>query len=82
MRQIDEVFDEELRTAWAKLDEAKQETLKERYFEARKGYLQRAGEQEEAAQKQAREEAEALPKATTCRTSSSPAPAWTGWSWR
>ena len=33
------VFDEDLRAAWAKLDESKQKDLSKRYYDARFGYL-------------------------------------------
>lgn len=56
------VFDEELRSAWGKLDPAKQQELRDRYFQARQKYLTKAGEPEEKATKQANEEADALAK--------------------
>ncbi|MHA3770268.1 glycine--tRNA ligase [Verrucomicrobiota bacterium sgz303538] len=56
------VFDEELRTAWGKLDPAKQKELRDRYFHSRLNYLIKAGEPEEKATKQANEEADALAK--------------------
>lgn len=56
------VFDEELKAAWPKLDPAKQTALRERYYQSRLGYLTKAGEAPEAAEKQARAEAEALTK--------------------
>ncbi len=56
------VFDDELRAAWTKLPVSTQAALKERYFNARLGYLRRAGEGDEAARKQAREESEAFTK--------------------
>src|SRR5258707_6862679 len=37
------VFDEELKVAWPKLDDAKKADLSQRYFEARKKYLVKAG---------------------------------------
>ncbi len=58
------VFDEELRTAWAALDPAKQEDLRERYRAAREGYLTRTGEAAERAAKVADEEADGLAKGT------------------
>ncbi|RYD83725.1 MAG: glycine--tRNA ligase [Verrucomicrobiaceae bacterium] len=56
------VFDEELRTAWGKLEPAKQQELRERYYQARLKYLTKAGEPEEKATKQANEEADGLTK--------------------
>jgi len=56
------VFDEELKAAWPKLDEVKKSALAQRYFEARRNYLTKMGEQEQKAEKQAREDAEALAK--------------------
>src|SRR5205085_11384735 len=47
------VFDEELKAAWPKLDEAKQAALSQRYFEARRAYLARAGEAADKAEKHA-----------------------------
>jgi glycyl-tRNA synthetase len=54
------VFDEELKTAWAKLDEARKTALTTRYFENRRAYLNKANEAPEQAEKQAKEEAAAL----------------------
>ena len=54
------VFDEELKVAWAKLDDAKKAELSNRYFEARLKYLTKVGEPGEKAQKQAREDADGL----------------------
>jgi glycyl-tRNA synthetase len=54
------VFDEELKTAWAKLDEARRTALMERYFQSRRAYLVKANEPAEQAERQAREEAIAL----------------------
>src|SRR5436190_1933381 len=54
------VFDEELKPAWAKLPGAKKTELSQRYFEARQKYLVKTGEPAEAADKQARADAEAL----------------------
>jgi glycyl-tRNA synthetase len=54
------VFDDELKVAWAKLDEAKKKELWQRYHDARTGSLSRTGVAPEAAAKQAREEADAL----------------------
>ncbi|HWI57725.1 MAG TPA: glycine--tRNA ligase [Bacillota bacterium] len=56
------VFDEELKTAWPKLADAKKAELSQHYFEARKKYLLKSGESEEEADKQARLEAEGLAK--------------------
>jgi glycyl-tRNA synthetase len=56
------VFDEELKAAWPKLDEAKKAALSQRYFEARKAYLSKTGAVAEKAEKHAREDAEALTK--------------------
>jgi glycyl-tRNA synthetase len=56
------VFDEELRTAWAKLDPARQQELHERYRQARFSYLTKGGEPEPKATKQAQEEADGLAK--------------------
>ena len=54
------VFDEELKAAWAGLDEAKKTALAERYFEGRRAYLVKMNEPAEAAARQARQEAAAL----------------------
>ena len=56
------VFDEELKAAWPKLDEAKKAQLSQRYFESRRNYLVKMGEPDERAQKQAREDADGLAK--------------------
>ena len=56
------VFDEELKGAWPKLDDAKKSELSRRFFEARQKYLVKVGEATEKADKQAREDAEALGK--------------------
>src|SRR5437879_1296337 len=56
------VFDEELKAACLKLDPAKAAELSARYFEAGRKYRAKAGEPEEAAEKQARADAEALGK--------------------
>ena len=59
------VFDEELRTAWAKLPKEKQDDLWRRYYENRKKYLTRTAkpdEKPEQIQKQATEDANALAK--------------------
>ena len=54
------VFDEELKEAWGKLDAAKQETLSKRYFDARRNYLVKVGEEPAQAEAQAREDAAGL----------------------
>jgi len=56
------VFDEELKAAWTKLDQARQEALWRRYFEARRNYLARSGVEPEPATEQARADADALSK--------------------
>ena len=55
-------FDEELKTAWPKLDDAKKAALSQSYFEARKKYLVKTGESEESAEKISRTDAEQLAK--------------------
>ncbi len=54
------VFDEELKNAWTRLPAEKQDALGKRYFEARRGYLVRAGEDPEKASALARADADAL----------------------
>jgi len=59
------VFDEELRTAWAKLPKERQDELWRRFYEHRKKYLTRMARPEETPeqiQKQATEDANALAK--------------------
>ena len=56
------VFDEELRTAWGKLDEAKKQGLWQRYHDARFSYLTKVGVLAEQAAKEAREDADGLAK--------------------
>jgi glycyl-tRNA synthetase len=56
------VFDEELRAAWGKLDDAKKKDLFTRYFEHRKNYLVKSGVAAEQAEKDAKEDAEGLAK--------------------
>ena len=56
------VFDDELRQAWTKLPKEKQDDLWKRYYENRKRYLTKLGVAEEAATKQATEDAHALAK--------------------
>jgi glycyl-tRNA synthetase len=54
------IFDEELKAAWSKLDDAKKSALAERYFESRRNYLVKMNEAPEKAEKQARQDAVAL----------------------
>ncbi|MGD0815076.1 MAG: glycine--tRNA ligase [Verrucomicrobiota bacterium] len=54
------VFDEELKLAWGKLDEAKKTALSTRYFESRRNYLVKTNEPADKAEAQAREEAAGL----------------------
>ena len=54
------VFDEELRAAWAKLPKEQQDALWKRYFEARRKYLEKAGESSEKAAITARANADGL----------------------
>ncbi len=54
------VFDEELKNAWAKLPQEKQDALWRRYFEARRAYLARMGETAEQAEALARADADGL----------------------
>ena len=56
------VFDEELRTAWAKLPKEKQDDLWKRYYENRKRYMEKSGVEAEDASKQATEDANGLAK--------------------
>jgi glycyl-tRNA synthetase len=56
------VFDEELRAAWGKLDEAKKAGLSKRYYEARLKYLTKMGVEQTKAEKEAREDADGLAK--------------------
>jgi len=56
------VFDDELRTAWGKLPKEKADDLWRRYYENRKGYMERTGVAPEAAAKQATEDANGLAK--------------------
>ncbi len=56
------VFDEELRTAWAKLDDAKKSDVSKRYYEARLKYLTKVGVEQAKAEKDAKEDAEGLAK--------------------
>jgi glycyl-tRNA synthetase len=56
------VFDDELRAAWGKLEEAKQKELWQRYYQARYQYLIRVGETAQTAARLAKEEADGLAK--------------------
>jgi glycyl-tRNA synthetase len=56
------VFDEELRTAWAKLPKEKSDELWRRYYENRKKYLAKMGVAEDQASKDATEDANGLAK--------------------
>jgi glycyl-tRNA synthetase len=56
------VFDEELRTAWAKLPKEKSDGLWRRYYENRKKYLIKMGVAEETAARDATEDANGLAK--------------------
>jgi glycyl-tRNA synthetase len=56
------VFDEELRTAWAKLTPEKQQELHGRYYQARLKYLTKSGVPEEKAAAEAKEDADGLAK--------------------
>ncbi|MFO1513098.1 MAG: glycine--tRNA ligase [Verrucomicrobiota bacterium] len=56
------VFDDELRAAWGKLPKEKQDDLWKRYYDNRKKYLTKSGVAEEAATKQATEDANGLAK--------------------
>src|SRR5271170_7101298 len=58
------VFDEELKAAWAKLDDAKKTVLTERYFQSRRAYLLKANAPAEQAERQARAESVALGNGT------------------
>src|ERR1700677_262107 len=54
------VFDEELKTAWAKLPDPARTALAERYFQARRNYFVKLNEPLERAEKQARQDAAGL----------------------
>ena len=56
------VFDEDLRTAWGKLDEARKADLSRRYYEARLKYLTKTGVEQALAEKEAKEDADGLAK--------------------
>ena len=58
------VLDEELKAAWAKLDDARKTALATRYFESRRAYFVKSNEPAEKAERQAREEAAALANGT------------------
>ena len=54
------VFDDELKAAWARLDETKKKELGQRYHDARLKYLAQMGVAAEESAKQAREDADGL----------------------
>ena len=56
------VFDEELRAAWGKLDDAKKKELSQRYYEARLKYLTKTGVEPAKAGSEAKEDADGLAK--------------------
>jgi glycyl-tRNA synthetase len=59
------VFDDELRAAWAKLDDAKKAELSQRYYESRRKYLTKTARPEdtpEKIEKDAKEDAEGFAK--------------------
>jgi glycyl-tRNA synthetase len=56
------VFDDELRAAWTKLDEAKKKELWQRYHDARLKYLTKTGVETAQAGKDAKEDADGLAK--------------------
>jgi glycyl-tRNA synthetase len=56
------VFDEELRAAWGKLDDAKKVELSKRYYETRLKYLTKTGTEQAKAEKGAKEDADGLAK--------------------
>ncbi len=56
------VFDDELRVAWGKLDDAKKAELSKRYYEARLKYLTKTGVEQAKAEKDAKEDADGLAK--------------------
>jgi len=56
------VFDEELRAAWPKLDEARKAELSQRYYEARLKYLTKMGVEPAKAEQEAKEDAAGLAK--------------------
>jgi glycyl-tRNA synthetase len=56
------VFDEELRSAWGRLDDTKKADLSKRYYEARLKYLTKSGVEQAKAEKDAKEDADGLAK--------------------
>jgi len=56
------VFDEELRAAWGKLDDAKKKELWQRYYDARLKYLTKMSVEQKQAEKEAKEDADGLAK--------------------
>jgi glycyl-tRNA synthetase len=56
------VFDDELRAAWGKLDDARKAELSKRYYEARFKYLTKTGVEAAEAEKAAKEDCEGLAK--------------------
>ncbi|HXJ76963.1 MAG TPA: glycine--tRNA ligase, partial [Candidatus Dormibacteraeota bacterium] len=56
------VFDEELRTAWQKLEETRRQELAQRYYDHRQRYLLKMGVAAEEAAKAAKEDADGLAK--------------------
>ena len=59
------VFDDELRAAWAKLDDARKKELSDRYYESRKKYLTKTAKPDDTPEKieqEAREDADGLAK--------------------
>jgi glycyl-tRNA synthetase len=56
------VFDDELRAAWARLDETKKKELWQRYYDARHKYLTKTGVEPKLAEKEAKEDADGLAK--------------------
>jgi len=55
-------FDDELRTAWGKLEDSRKQELSNRYYQARLKYLTKTGLATEKAEKKAREDVEGLAK--------------------
>jgi glycyl-tRNA synthetase len=56
------VFDEDLRAAWGKLDDARKVALAQRYYETRLKYLTKCGVEQAQAEKDAKEDADGLAK--------------------
>jgi glycyl-tRNA synthetase len=54
------VFDDELRAAWARLDDGRKAELSKRYYQARLQYLTKSGVEPAAAEREAKEDAEGL----------------------